>query len=129
MLDIITENFKRAVRAVKAKGEGGIEDEKCVIVRAQLDSLVLIGIGGNEVSTPARYGGETQALMVSLTGLRAVANALGPHDWVRLQVRDAGLTIFIQTHRSVGRRLVPGFSSECVLLPKTPLRKILVTAA
>ncbi len=131
MLDILTENLKKAVRAVKAAGAGGIEDQKCVIVRAETGRLVLLGIGegGNEVGTPARYEGETQALMVSLTGLRAVANALGPNDVVRIQVRDAGLTIAIQTYRSEGRRLVPGFSAEVVLLPKTPLRKLLASAS
>lgn len=88
---VLTEEFKKAVRSVKAAGKGGVEDEQRVIVRAETGKLVLVGIGteetpGTEAECRATYEGEPTAVMTSLVGLRWLAGIINPRDLLELTI-------------------------------------------
>jgi len=108
-MKVLADQFKSAVRDVRAAGRGGQHDEQCVIVRAEPGRLVLVGIGteqkpGTEASCPLNYAGDTVAVMTSLVGLRWLAGVLLASDEVDLTVEEAhGVAINITSWKNHGR--------------------------
>lgn len=117
---VLTPEFKRAVREVRAAGVGGEKDTQRVIVRAEPGRLALVGIGGNEVGIPASYDGPTVAVMTTLYGLRRLAGALDRRDEVDIEVTEKQLRVRVQTYKRRGRRLVPSLAVEQTYFARKP---------
>ena len=124
-MNIMADSFKETVRAVRAAGKGGIEDQQRVIVRAEPGKLTLIGIGndaqgpGTEASCPYKYDGETVAVVASLVGLRWLARALMVSDQVDLTVSEQdGVSISITSFKNHGRDATLRSTSH--LAPRNP---------
>ena len=95
-MNVITSEFKKAVRAVKAAGRGGAYDEQRVIVRAEPGTpgaLVFVGIGteakpGVEASCRLKYDGDQAVVVTSLVGLRWLAGAVSDRDNLQVTVTE-----------------------------------------
>lgn len=124
MHKVLADQFKAAVKDIKAAGRGGIEDEQRVIVRAEAGRLVLVGIGteakpGTQASCPYHYEGEPVAVITSLVGLRWLANVIRTSDEVELGVdEEAGVKIAITSWKHHGREATIGLRSESLLKPR-----------
>jgi hypothetical protein len=104
-MNVITGEFKKAVRAVKAAGRGGAYDEQRVIVRAEPGTpgaLVFVGIGteaqpGVEASCRLKYDGDRAAVVTSLVGLRWLAGAVSDRDNLQVTVtEDKNITVVVE---------------------------------
>ena len=100
-MNVITQEFKKAVRSVKAAGRGGQHDEQRVIVRAANGKLTLTGIGteekpGTKASCRLKYHGKPVSIITSLVGLRWLAGAVSASDALDVEVCEkTGISIKI----------------------------------